>query len=153
MSRKSFFLLFAGMATLASCGTTNSAEMYDPNAPVAAITVSTSGTVDPAARSMAIPPGNDDLLVALRTALSNDGWTVSTSTTNTRYVMQLQTAVWSFNQKLSSIDLTVVDARTGAKILTGSRKMYGPNDKPIDVNEVADSVVSSLRKITSPPPS
>ncbi len=141
-------LLFVSLAAILSCGTTNSNDMYDPNAPVTAITVSTSGSVDPSSRTIALPPGEDELLLALRNAFSDDGWVVSTSTTDTRYVMQLQTKVWTYDQKLSAIDLSIVDERTGAEILKGVRKTYSPNDQPIDVKAVADTVVSSLRKIT-----
>ena len=152
MSKFRFCFLFAAIATIISCGTTNSGEMYDPNAPVAAITISTSGNVDPANLTMALPPGDDALLSALKGALEKDGWVTSTSTTNTRYTMQVQTQVWTYNQSLSSINLSVVDERTGKEVLTGARKMYGPNDPPIDVKAVADMVVSSLRKIMSPMP-
>lgn len=150
MSRLPFYLLLAAATVLASCGTTNSSSMYDPNAPVAAIEIVTSGTIDPSSRSMALPAGEDDLLVALRKALSDDGWTVSTSTTNTRYMMNVQTQVWTSDQKISSINLSVVDQKTGADILTGARKTYSPADKPIDLVAVADMVASSLKKLTSP---
>jgi len=151
MRRLPFPLLLAAvMAFMVSCGTTNSSSMYDPNAPVAAIEISTSGTVDPAGRTMALPAGEDALLVALRTALSNDGWTVGTSTTNTRYMLNVQTQVWTSDQKISSINLSIVDQKTGAEILTGVRKTYSPADKPIDLDAVADLVASSLRKMTAP---
>ncbi len=148
MRRVHVYLLFASLATFLSCGTTNSGDLYDPNAPVTAITISTTGSVDPSSRSIALPPGDDELLLALRNAFSRDGWTVTTSTTDTRYVMQLQTKVWTYDQKLSAIDLSIVDARTGAEILKGVRKTYSPSDNPIDVNAVADMVVTSLKKIT-----
>ena len=149
MRKLPFFLLCAAFAVIVSCGTTNSGNLYDPNAPVAAITVSTSGTVDGSNRTIALPPGDDELLVALRNAFSNDGWVVDTSTTNTHYVMLLQTKVWTYKEKLSSIDLSIVDQRTGAQILHGVRKTYSPDDPPIDVNAVADMVVSALKKVTS----
>ncbi len=151
MSGARCFLLFALLAVVVSCGTTDSGAMYDPNAPVTAITITTSGTVDPSGRSIALPAGDDQLLLALKDAFSRDGWNVSTSTTDVRYVMQLQTKVWTYEQKLSAIDLAIVDARTGAEILKGARKTYSPNDPPIDVTAVADMVVASLKKITSPP--
>jgi hypothetical protein len=138
------------MATMVSCGTTNSGSLYDPNAPVTAIDISTAGTIDPSSRTMALPAGEDDLLAALRKALSNDGWIISTSTTNTRYMMNLQTQVWTSDQKISTISLSIVDQKTGAQVLTGVRKTYSPADNPIDLNAVADMVASSLRKITSP---
>ena len=119
MRRVQFYLLFASLAAIVSCGTTDSAVMYDPNAPVTAITISTSGSVDPSSRTIALPPGDDELLVAFRDAFSADGWNVSTSTTDSRYVMQLETKVWTYDQKLSAINLSIVDARTGAQILTG----------------------------------
>ncbi len=150
MKKLHYFLLPAVLAAMASCGTTNSADLYDPNAPVAPISISTLGSVDPSDRSIALPAGTDDLLVALRAAFSGDGWTVSDSTTTTRYLMQLQTTNWTYEQKLASINLTVVDEKTAAKILTGERKNYSPDDKPIDVKAVADMVVSSLKKITQP---
>jgi hypothetical protein len=144
-------LLLAAVAMeMAACATTNSSDLYDPNAPVVAISISTFGSVDPSDRSIALPPGNEDLLVALRTALTADGWTVSTSTTATRYLMQLETKNWTYEQRLSYINLTVVDEKTANKILTGERKTYSPNDNPIDLKAVADMVVSSLKKTTSP---
>lgn len=151
MRRLPFLLLLAALtALMVSCGTTNSSSMYDPNAPVAAIEISTSGTVDPSSRTVALPAGEDALLVALRTALSRDGWTVGTSTTNTRYMLNVQTQVWTSDQKISSINLSIVDQKTGAEILTGVRKTYSPADKPIDLDAVADLVASSLRKMTAP---
>ncbi len=152
MSRARFYLLFVAMTAVVSCGTTNSGGMYDPNAPVTAINISTSGSVDPSSRTIALPPGEDDLTLALKSALSSDGWAVSTSTTNTRYVLQLQTKQWTYEQRLANINLTIVDEKTGAEILTGERKTYSPNDTPIDVKAVADMVVASLKKITSPMP-
>ena len=151
MRRLPFLLLPAALtALMISCGTTNSSSMYDPNAPVAAIEISTSGTVDPSSRTMALPSGDDALLAALRTALSSDGWTIGTSTTNTRYMLNVQTQVWTSDQKISSINLSIVDQKTGAEILTGVRKTYSPADKPIDLDAVADLVASSLRKMTAP---
>jgi hypothetical protein len=152
MSKIRFSLLFAAAILIASCGTTNSGTMYDPNAPVPAITITTSGSVDPASRSIALPPGNDNLVLAFQTAFTNDGWTISTSTTSTRYLMQLETKTWTSNQALSAIDLSIIDEHTGAKILTGVRKTYSPSDPPIDVTAVADMVVSALKGITAPPP-
>ncbi len=150
MSTIRFCLVFAAIATVISCGTTNSGEMYDPNAPVAAITISTSGSIDPTSLSIALPAGDDSLLTALKTAFTKDGWVTSTSTTDTRYLMQLQTTMWTYNNALSSIHMTIVDERNGTEVLTGDRKMYGPNDHPIDVDAVADMVVTSLRKMVSP---
>ncbi len=149
MSRFRILLVFVAIVAVSSCTTTNSDTMYDPNAPVAAIEVKTSGNIDPASRSIAIPAGEDELLAALRNAFLNDGWIVDTSTTNTRYMMSLQTKTWTNNQTLSSIDLSIVDQKNGAEILSGTRKTYGPFDNPIDVKAVADEVVSSLKKITS----
>jgi len=137
-------------AVVVSCGTTNSSSMYDPNAPAAAIEISTSGTVDPSNKTIALPAGEDDLLAALRKALSNDGWTVGTSTTNTRYMLNVQTQVWTSDQKISSINLSIVDQKTGAEILTGARKTYSPADKPIDLDAVADLVASSLKRMMAP---
>ena len=150
MNKARVLLLCAVVAILLSCETTNSANLYDPNASVAAIDISTAGSVDPSARIIALPPGTDDLLSALTKAFTDDGWSVSTNTTRTRYVMLLQTKVWSYNQRLSAIDLSIVDQKTGAKILAGMRKTYSPNDKPIDVTAVAQTVVASLKKITAP---
>jgi hypothetical protein len=152
MSKARFLLLFAAAALISSCATTGSSDMYDPNAPVAAITVTTSGSVDPANRSIALPPGNDALLVAFQKAFSGDGWTTSTTTTSTRYLMQLETKTWTYNQALSAIDLAIIDEQTGKKILTGTRKMFAASDPPIDVNAVAATVVSALKGITAPPP-
>jgi hypothetical protein len=151
MNKARFFLLFAALVLITSCGTTNS-DMYDPNAPVAAITITTSGSVDPSQRSIALPPGNDELLVAFQKAFSSDGWTTSTSTTNTRYLMQLETKAWTYNQKLSAIDLSIIDEQTGKKILTGARKMLSGDDPPIDVTAVANAVVSALKGVTAPAP-
>jgi len=150
MRRLPFYLVLAAATVLGSCGTTNSSSMYDPNAPVAAIEITTSGTVDSSNRVIALPAGEDDLLVALRKALTNDGWTVSTSTTDTRYMMNVQTQVWTSDQKISSINLSIVDQKTGTEVLTGVRKTYSPSDKPIDLDAVADMVASSLKKMTSP---
>ena len=148
MRRLPFILLCAVSAVIVSCGTTNSADLYDPNAAVAAITISTSGNVDASNRTIALPPGGDDLSVALRNAFSNDGWAVSTSTTSTHYVMLLQTKVWTYKEKLSNINLSIVDQRTGAEILKGVRKTYSPDDPPIDVKAVAEDVISALKKVT-----
>lgn len=152
MRKLRLWLLFAATMAVISCGTTNSGSLYDPNAPVAAIDISTSGAVDSSARSIALPTGEDDLLAAFRTAFSNDGWVVSESTTDTHYLLQLETKRWTYEQRLSYINLSIVDEKTGATILTGIRKTYSPNDPPIDVNAVADSVVSALKKISSPKP-
>ena len=152
MRRLHLWLLFAATIWVISCGTTNSGNLYDPNAPVAAIDISTPGAVDSSARSIALPPGDDDLLTALRAAFSNDGWVVSESTTDTHYLLQLETKRWTYEQRLSSINLAIVDEKTGATVLTGARKMYSPNDPPIDVKAVADSVVSALKKISAPTP-
>ncbi len=152
MSRIRFSLLFVAAVLVASCGTTNSAGMYDPNAPVAAITITTSGSVDPSSRSIALPPANDELTMDLQNAFIRDGWTVSTSTTSTRYLMQLETKTWTSNDAISSIDLAIIDEHNGAKILTGSRKVLSPSDPPIDLKAVADAVVSSLRGVTQQPP-
>jgi len=152
MRRVQCWLLFAAIAAVISCGTTNSGSLYDPNAPVAAIDVSTFGTVDSSSRTIALPPGSDDLLLAFKSALSSDGWAVSENTTNTHYVMLLETKSWSYEQRLSYISLSIVDEKTGATILSGVRKTYSPNDNPIDVKAVADSVVSALKKISSPTP-
>jgi len=150
MKKIRFLLLAAVAMEIAACASTNSSDLYDPNAPVVAISISTFGSVDLSDRSIALPPGDEDLLVALRTALTADGWTVSTSTTATRYLMQLETKNWTYEQRLSYINLTVVDEKTAKKILTGERKTYSPNDNPIDLKAVADMVVSSLKKITPP---
>ena len=119
MSRARFFFLFASVAIIVSCATTNS-NLYDPNAPVTAIDITTHGSVDPSSRTIALPPGDDELLLALKNAFSGDGWVVSTSTTNTRYVMLLQTQVWTYEQRLSHIDLSVVDQETSSEVLSGS---------------------------------
>ena len=148
MKRLPFFFLCTVSAVIVSCGTTNSADLYDPNAAVAAITISTSGSIDASNRSIALPPGGDDLSVALRNAFSGDGWAVSTSTTDTHYVMLLQTKVWTYQEKLSNIDLSIVDQRTGAEILKGVRKTYSPDDPAIDVKAVAEAVISALKKVT-----
>ena len=150
MSRARFFLFFASVAIIVSCSTTNS-NLYDPNAPVTAIDITTHGSVDPSSRTIALPPGDDELLLALKNAFSGDGWVVSTSTTNTRYVMLLQTQVWTYEQRLSHIDLSVVDQKTGSEVLSGVRNTKSPYDPPIDVKAVADLVVASLKKVTSPP--
>ena len=55
MKKLHYFLLPAVLAAMASCGTTNSADLYDPNAPVAPISISTLGSVDPSDRSIALP--------------------------------------------------------------------------------------------------
>jgi len=152
MSRLRFSLLFVAAVLLNACGTTNSSGMYDPNAPVTAITITTSGSVDPAARSIALPPGTDELVTALQAAFTSAGWTTSTSTTTTRYLVQLETKIWTDTQKLSAINLVIIDEHTGAKILTGVRSTYASSDPPIDVKAVADMVVSALKGITASPP-
>jgi len=151
MSRIRFSLLFVAAVVVTACGTTNSSTMYDPNAPVTAITITTSGSVDPSARSIALPPGNDELVLAFQAAFTNDGWTTSTSTTTTRYLMQLETKVWTDTEKLSAINLAIIDEHNGAKVLMGVRSTYSSSDPPIDVKAVADMVVSALKGITAPP--
>ena len=150
MNRVKICLLIWATLFLASCGTTNSANMYDPNTPVTPISISTFGNVDPSSKTIALPSGEDPLLEAFKTAFSDDGWATSTSTTNTRYVMQLETRQWTYEQRLAYISLTIVDERSGAKILSGERKTYSPNDPAIDVKAVADMVISSLKSITKP---
>ena len=144
-----FSAVLIALSILFSCTSTNSDTMYDPNAPVAAINISKIGVVDASSRTIALPAGEDELLTAFRNAFSNDGWTTSTSTTATRYVMQLETKVWDNNQRLSYIHMAIVDERNGKTILTGERKTYSPSDPPIDITAVATMVVSSLRDITS----
>jgi len=144
------YLLLAGIATIVSCGTTNSSEMYGPNASVTAISISTSGNVDPSERTIGLPPGEDDLLLALRKSLSNDGWTIGTGTANTRYILHLETKVWTPENTLSYISLSIVDQETGAEILSGTRQTKSPYDNPIDVNAVAEKVTVSLKRNTAP---
>jgi hypothetical protein len=150
MNKIHMYLLLAGIATIASCGTTNSSEMYGPNAPVTAIAISTFGNVDPSNRTIGLPYGEDDLLLALRNALSSDGWIIGTSTTNTRYILHLETKVWTPENTLSYISLSIVDQKDGAIILSGTRQTKSPYDTPIDVKAVAETVRSSLEKNTAP---
>ena len=150
MSKIHIYLLLAWIATIVSCGTTNSSEMYGPNAPVTAIAISTSGSVDPFNRTITLPAGDDDLLLALKNALSSDGWIIGTSTTNTRYILHLETKVWTSENTLSYISLSIVDQKTGSEILSGTRQTKSPYDTPIDVKAVAEMVTSSLKKNTAP---
>lgn len=152
MSKMYIYLLLGTLAAFIACSTTNSDVMYDPKEPVAAIVIYTFWSVDPSSRTIALPPGGDDLLLALKSAFSSDGWAVSVSPKNARYVMLLETKVWKAGERLASINLSIVDQKTGAEILTGVRKAYTSFDNPIDVKAVADAVVSSLKKITSPLP-
>lgn len=148
MKRIRLPLLLIMLATLAACGTTNSGDMYDPNAPVPALTISSSGMVDSSARSITLPTGGDaQLLAAFQNAFTADGWAVSTDPGKSRYMMNLQIQVWTYSEKLSSINLSIVDIKTGKEILTGARKAYSP-DEPIDVKGVAGFLIDSLKKIT-----
>jgi hypothetical protein len=150
MSKIHMYLLFVWIATIVSCGTTNSSEMYGANPPVTAISISTFGNVDLSNRTIALPPGDDDLLLALKNALSSDGWIIGTSTTSTRYILHLETKVWTPENTLSYISLSIVDQKTGAEILSGTRQTKSPYDTPIDVKAVAETVTSSLKKNTAP---
>ena len=144
------YLLLAWIATIVSCGTTNSSQMYGANAPVPAIAISTFGNVDPSNRTIGLPYGDDDLLLALKNALSSDGWIIGTSTTNTRYILHLETRVWTPENTLSYISLSIVDQKDGSEILSGTRQTKSPYDTPIDVKAVAEMVTSSLKKNTAP---
>jgi hypothetical protein len=152
MNKSHIYLLLAAMATIVSCGTTNSGGMNEQNTPVAAIAISIFGTVDPSNRTIGLPPGDDDLLLALKNAFSSDGWIIGASTANARYTLRLETKVWTSEQTLSYIKLSIVDQRTGAEILSGTRQTKSPYDTPIDVKAVAEMVISSLKSNTAPLP-
>ena len=150
MRRVRTCFLIVTVAAIVSCGTIKLNGMYDPNAAVVPIDVSTSGNVDSSDRTIVLPPGGDDLLLALENALSKDGWTIRKTTTNTRYIVRIETKVWNDGQALSYIGLTITDQSTGAEILSGTRQSKSPLDTPIDVKAVAELVTSTLKKISVP---
>jgi hypothetical protein len=152
MSKAYTYLCIAVVTTVAACSTIDSDVMYDPKEPVAAINVLTFGNVDPSNRTIALPPGGDDLLLALKIAFSNDGWAVSVGPGSARYVMFIETTVWKHGGRLASINLSIVDQKTGIEILTAVRKAYTSFDNPIDINAVAETLIDCLKKITSPFP-
>ena len=74
MTKIYIYLCIAALASIVTCSTTNSETMYDPKESVVPIDITIFGKIDPSNRTIALPPGGDDLLLALKNAFSNDGW-------------------------------------------------------------------------------